>query len=67
MNNSEDELTLFNDTFKIHTKLEKIQKQKEKMIDPADIFVGVKSKKGKSYRKSEVDKKIKSKTLKDFM
>lgn len=55
--NEEDEMTSFNKTFKIFTQMEKIKKQKEKSIDPSDIFTEVKKVKGKSYRKSTVDKK----------
>ena len=49
--------------------MEKIQKQKDKMIDPSEIFKEVKTPKGKSYRKSQVDKKDnrKDKVFKDFL
>lgn len=60
MKNEEDELSIFDGTFKIYSQAEKILKHKEKMIDPSDIFKEVKTPKGKSYRKSQVDKKSKS-------
>jgi len=67
MENSFDELTQFNNTFEIHTKAEKIMKDKQKSIDPRDVFNGkVKPIKGKSYRRSHVDKPVKTDITKKY-
>lgn len=60
MNENKDyeELEIFGKSFELNQKLEKKQKHNEKPIDPRDIFQGkVTKQKGKSYRKSDVDKK----------
>ncbi len=64
-NNFNDELEMFNNskTFELHKKVEKEVKEKEKPVDPRDMFgKKIKGTKNKShYKKSMVDLKSSSK------
>jgi hypothetical protein len=65
-NNFNDELEMFNNskTFELHKKVEKEVKEREKPIDPRDIFnKKIKGTKNKSnYKRSMVDLKSSSKS-----